>query len=481
MNIKTNLDQPITNFRSQLYQAANMVADMYSNIDNQKVYNNPNPQEIKDFFKESIPSDSSEVEDILSIIKKNVIPNSTIHYSPHFYPWVTSCASQASIIGDFLATALNVNATTWMNSAASSEIEKQVIEWIGQFCGYSNNASGVFLSGGSTANLTGIQVARRLKSNIDISIDGLKEQSQFTVYASEETHYCIDKSIDALGIGKKHLRKIATLSDFTINVKELEAQIKEDLAFGYTPMCIVGNAGTVNTGAIDPLYQLAELCEKYDVWFHVDAAYGGCAANLEATKSSFKGLNQADSVAIDLHKWLFVPFEAGCILVKDKNHLKETFSVIPEYQKFDYNQELQVDFSEYSFQQSRNFKALKVWMNFKVYGQENLKQAIDGSIKVMNFLTVLIQKSNDFEFMASGLSIVCFRYIGNDKKLNLEEINNLNLKLVKLTETDKRVFIRETTLNRMVVLRACCTNFRREAKHVEYLIDVLRSLGNQLI
>jgi len=481
MDFKTNLDQPITTFRSQLHQVVNIVADIYSNIDDQTVYSNPDPQEVKGFFKESIPSSSTEIKEVLSIIQKNVIPNSTKHYSPHFYPWVTSCASQASIIGEFLATALNVNATTWMNSAASSEIENQVIEWIGQFCGYSNKATGVFLSGGSTANLTGLQIARRLKSKIDISIDGLKEQTQFTVYASEETHYCIDKSIDALGIGKKYLRKIATLSDFTIDVKKLEAQIKEDLTLGCIPMCVIGNAGTVNTGAIDPLYQLAKLCEKYDIWFHIDAAYGGCAANLESTKELFQGLNQADSVAIDLHKWLFVPFEAGCILVKDKNHLKNTFSVIPEYQKFNYNQELQVDFSEYSFQQSRNFKALKVWMNFKVYGQQDLKRAIEASIKVMNSLTTLIQESNDFEFIAGGLSIACFRYIGNDKKLSLEEINSLNLELVKLTEIDKRVFIRETTLNGMVVLRGCCTNFRRELKHVEYLIAVLRSLGKQLI
>ena len=177
-------------------------------------------------------------------------------------------------------------------------------------------------------------------------------------------------------------------------------------------------------------------------------------------------MEKADSVAIDLHKWLFVPFEVGCILVKDKNHLRETFSVIPEYQKFDSDKNLQIDFSEYSFQQSRNFKALKVWMNFKAYGQANLKKAVEGSIRIMNHLAILVNRSSDFELVANGLSIVCFRYIGNCEVINTEEINTLNLKIVKLTETDKRVFIRETKLDGMVVLRGCCTNFRREKKQI---------------
>ena len=478
--MNTNLDQPIIDFRSQLHKVVDIVADMYTDIESQKVYDNPNPESIRAIFEEPIPQNSSSIQNVIEQIKSEVIPNSTKHYSPHFYAWVTSCATQASVLGDFLATALNVNSTTWMNSAASSEIERLVIKWIGQFSGYNDNASGVFVSGGSTANLTGLQIARCIKSEVDISNNGLKHHAQLTVYTSDETHFCIDKSIDALGIGKKYLRKIPTHSDFTINVEELEVQIKKDKAFGFIPMCIVGNAGTVNTGAIDPLNELAELCKKYKIWFHIDAAYGGCAANLESTKTLFQGLERADSIAIDLHKWLFVPFEAGCVLVKDKNHLKETFSVVPEYQKFDYNQDLQIDFSEYSFQQSRNFKALKVWMNFKVYGEEYLKKAIEGSIKVMRYLSGIIQQSNDFELIANGLSVVCFRYVGKYDKSNLEKINDLNLQIIKLSEVDRRIFIRETTLNRMVVLRGCCTNFRREAKHVKHLLNVIRQIGENI-
>ncbi len=328
--MNSNLDQPIENFRSQLHQVADMVADLYTDIENQPVYGNPDPEKVRDIFKESLPSHGLPIINLLRKIQKDVFPNSTKHYSPHFYPWVTSCASQASIIGDFLATALNVNSTTWMNSAASSEIERQVIKWIGQFSGYDNDASGVLLSGGSTANKTGLQIARYVQTKGLAAAKGLKFGQQLTVYASEQTHFCIDKSVDAMGIGKEYLRKIKTHTDFTLDVHELEDTVLEDLQKGYKPLCIVGNVGTVSTGAIDPLNKLAELSKKYEMWFHVDAAYGGCAANLDTTGSLFQGFDKANSVAIDLHKWFFVPFEAGCILVKDKNQLKQIFSVVPD-------------------------------------------------------------------------------------------------------------------------------------------------------
>ena len=475
-----DLDEPSSKFRSQLHQVADMVADMYADIENQEVYGNPDSLKVREQFVEPLPEYPTPIVDLLGIINEEVIPNSTRHYSPHFYPWVTSCASQASLLSDFLATALNVNSTTWMNSAASSEIERQTIQWVGQFCGYDENASGVFLSGGSTANLTGLQIARRTKSIAKVRYEGLVSQPQLTVYTSTEAHFCIDKSVDALGIGKNYLRKIKVLSDFTIDVVQLERQIQNDIAEGYLPICIVGNAGTVNTGAIDPLDALAAIAEKYGVWFHVDAAYGGCAANLPSTKGLFKGFDKADSMAIDLHKWLYVPFEAGCTLVKHRDYLRDTFKVIPEYQKFDFKEDTRVDYSEYSFQQSRNFKALKIWMNFKAYGREKLAKSIEGNIEFMKELSKLLENSTDFELVANGLSVVCFRYVGEYDTNETDLLNDLNLRIVKHTEIDKRVFIRETTLNGMVVLRGCCTNFRREFKHMKYLIHVLREIGKRM-
>lgn len=306
------------------------------------------------------------------------------------------------------------------------------------------------------------------------------ELVKMTVYISEQTHFCIDKSIDLLGIGKQNLRKIPVLKDFTIDIEKLEDAIKEDIDNGYRPMCIVANAGTVNTGAIDPLEEVHSISRRYNLWFHIDGAYGGCSANLEITKHLFRGFNKADSVAIDLHKWLFVPFEAGCLLVKSDKHLKDTFSVIPEYQKFHDEDEKRVDFSEYSFQQSRNFKALKIWMNFKAYGTDNLKKAIEGSIYVMKHFAALVKKSKDFQLISNNLSIVCFRYIGKYNIDNLELLNQLNLEIVKQSETDSRIFIRDTKLNGMVVLRGCCTNFRREKKHVVYLLKVILEIAQKI-
>ena len=216
--MKTNLDQPTEHFRKHLHRVADMVADLYCNIDSKEVYSNPNAEEVRALFEEALPDQPESIENLLSIIANDVFPNSTKHYSPHFYPWVTSCASQASLIGDFLSTALNVNSTTWMNSAASSEIERQVIQWIGQFCGYDNDASGVLVSGGSTANQTGLQVARYVHSRGASSQKGLQSLPQLTVYASEQTHFCIDKSVDTLGIGKHFLRKIKTDDNYIVDI-----------------------------------------------------------------------------------------------------------------------------------------------------------------------------------------------------------------------------------------------------------------------
>ncbi len=470
------LDTDQEQFRKHLHTAADMIADLYQNAGALKVFHGRRPLEIREMFREPLPEYPRPMSDIMDIVKNDVFPNVAIHFSPNFYAWVTSCASPAALVGELLATGINVNATTWLNAASASEIENQTIQWIGEFIGYDKHAGGVFVSGGSAANLTGITMARKFKSVSNIVDEGLRSQQQLTVYTSDQNHFCIDKSIDSLGIGKNYLRKIPTTTDYRINTELLESRIIQDKADGLLPVCVVGNAGTVNTGAIDPLNDLATICEKHDLWFHVDAAYGGCAAATDLAKPLFSGLEKADSIAVDLHKWLFVPFEAGCVLVKDKERLRETFSFIPEYQKFNHHEDIRTDYPEYSLQQSRNFKALKVWMAFKVYGSELLKKAIQGNIMVMNYLAGLINRTNDFELIAHGLSIVCFRYIGSNKQ-DEKYLNDLNSRIVAETEKDCRIFIRETKVGGKIVLRACCTNHRRDIHHVEHLLEVIREIG----
>lgn len=470
-------DKKIEAFKKLLYTTADIVAELYSDIETKKVYHSNSQKDIYDLFNEEIPKNSTDLEDLLSSVKKDVLENVASHYSPHFYAWVTSNATQASIIGDMIASALNVNATTWLNAASASEIEQRVIKWISEFIAYGKNANGVLLSGGSMANFMGLRIAISQKCPYDYKNQGVDMTKPLRFYISEQNHFCIDKAIISLGIGLRNLRKIKVNEDFTINIIDLEQQIKSDLVEGAIPLAVIGNAGTVNTGAVDSISELNEICTRYGLWLHLDAAYGGFAASTSLRNKEFEGLELADSIAVDLHKWLFVPFECGALLLKNSNHLKQTFSFVPEYQRFDH-EDLKVDFSEFSMQQSRNFKALKVWLNFKAYGVNNLKESIMHSINLMKYLSELINSSDDFELVTPpSLSVVCFRYITPKKGLDNHTLNELNKGIVQSTELDGRVFIRETVLNEVIVLRACCTNFRREKRHVEFLIKVLRELG----
>jgi glutamate/tyrosine decarboxylase-like PLP-dependent enzyme len=276
------------------------------------------------------------------------------------------------------------------------------------------------------------------------------------------------------------LRKIPARDDFTIDLEKLEAQILKDQAEGYHPICIVGNGGAVNTGAVDPLDELADLAQKYKLWFHIDAAYGGPAAATKLMRAAFKGIERADSIALDPHKWLYVPFEAGCALIRDKKLMRETFSVLPDYLRLDKDNIDRTDFSEYGFQLSRNFKALKVWMTFKAYGAQALRDAIQSNIQTMRYLGSLIEKSKDFELLAPvPLSAVCFRYRGEEPRLHQDEdyLARLNKKLISAIEHDGRLFITGTIVRGRLALRACSVNHRLERSDVEYVLEILRELG----
>lgn len=303
----------------------------------------------------------------------------------------------------------------------------------------------------------------------------------FLVYASEETHNCIDKSVDLLGLGSNHLRKIGTRSDFTIDLEELEEKIITDIRDGFHPFCLVGNAGTVNTGAIDNFEALHVIAKKYKMWLHVDGAYGALAASLDAKKELYKGLELVDSLALDFHKWLYQPFEAGCLLVKNWEYLKRTYFNKASYLDNSLEElENRLDFNEHQFQLSRNAKALKVWLSIKFYGIRKLKEMIAKDIELTEHLNSQITKSDDFELIAgSPLSISCFRYNGN--LTDRDEIIKLNRKLIPALEKDGRVFITGTTIKGEFVLRACLINHRKSRKSVDYLLEVISEVGQSVI
>ncbi len=476
------LDTKNDQFKSFLYKASDIIEELYSNLENKKIFCGKNSEEIEKLFHEDIPKEGKELSEVLEEVKSKIFPHSTLSISPNFFAYVTSCGTYAGIIAELIYGALNQNCSKWHCAPAASEIEKLVVDWIGKFINYPNHG-GSLTSGGSAANMSCLAAARKAKAPFDVANDGLRSGPQLVYYTSTETHSCMDKSIDSLGIGKNNLKKISINKNFRINVEELEEQIIKDKSNSLYPICVIGNAGTVNTGAVDPLDKLAEICKKYNLWFHVDAAYGGPAASTDIAKHLFKGLEHADSVALDPHKWLYVPIEAGCALVKDIKTLREMFSILPNYLKLDIEKSHRFEFMEHTFQLSRSFKALKIWMTFKAYGANKLKESIENNIKTMKYLGDIIEESNDFELLAPvTLSTVCFRYKTKEPSLSKDEqyLSKINKILLELVEKDGRVFITGTMIaDNQVALRACCVNHRTEKKHVENLIKVLRELGEK--
>ena len=276
--------------------------------------------------------------------------------------------------------------------------------------GLDNFYGGILVSGGSGANLAGLTVARNIFfESKNIRKTGLFGQQPFTVYSSIEVHGCVDKSVELLGIGTNHLRKVGVNADYTMNIGELIGQIEKDIQDGFKPFCVVGSAGTVNTGAIDDLNRIADICRKYEMWFHVDGAYGGLAASLDSIGPKYAGMHRADSVAIDFHKWLYQPFEVGCLLVRNWKTLRNAYFKKADYLDTSLEQGGRVDFNEHMFQLSRNNKALKVWMTYKTYGLKRIKQMIQKDIDLSKYLADRVEESSDFILKArSDLAIACF-------------------------------------------------------------------------
>ena len=480
------LDCELETFRNDLQKAADLIVQLYGALDHARITPAKTRMEIASLFDEPFAEEPQPMGAILREVENKIFANSTLYLSPRFFGYINSGGNQASILGELLASAVNQICAMWHFSPAASEVERRVIRWIAQFIGYAPEAGGCLLSGGSAGNLVGLAVARKQKAQFDTAALGMRGGPPVTVYVSREGHASLEKGMVLLGMGRDQLRRIAVRDDFTIDLDSLEKHVTEDRRNGYCPICVVGNAGTTNTGSVDPLDALAEFCRDQDLWFHVDAAYGGPAACTKAAGKLFRGLDRADSVVVNPHKWLYVPAEAGCILVREPRALRRTFQVVADYlrEESETGADGPLDFKDYGPQLHRNFRALKVWMTFKAYGARKLRAAIESNIEIMRYLADRIDQSQDFVRLAPvPLSVVCFQYrttdifVRGDQKY-LDELNN---ELLKELEKDGRVFLSGTKINGKSVLRACSVNHRLRREDVDFLLDVVREVGRSLI
>jgi aromatic-L-amino-acid/L-tryptophan decarboxylase len=434
-------------------------------------------------FRQPLPEDGRPFEEVLAFVREHVLPYPMGNSHPRFYGFINATADPVGVFADFLAATMNPNC--WGGDHAAIHVETRVVAWLAEMIGYPTSAEGVLVSGGSMANFTAIAAARRATTPGNVREDGLAgpDRPRPTVYCSDQTHACVDKAVDLLGIGTAQLRKIETDERFRIRVPELRAAIAADRGAGYRPAIVVGNAGTVNTGAIDPLDELAEIARSEGLWFHADGAYGALASMVPELKPLFAGMESADSVAVDPHKWLYVPYEAGATLVRDPGRLSATFRKFPEYLASDPESPFPGPawFAERGVELSRGFKALKVWMGIQTHGRRAYAERIASDIALARFLAAEVDRRDDLERLAEPvLSIANFRYRPRGRALSDEALDSLNRRIINRLVADGAFFLAPTVLKGRTALRVSITNFRTTESDLIALADEVERVGKEI-
>lgn len=475
-----SLDVSTQQFQNWIHEAAELIGDYLEGVPDKKVFAGKTPEEVLALFDEPLPEDGSDMDQVLVEVKHKVLGSITNSAGPKYFGYITGGGNQAAVLAEMVKAALNQNNLKWHSSPASTELEKLVMRWVAEFIGYPTTSAGVLLSGGSVANFNCMAVARKIKSPVDVSEEGVYGSPPQTVYVSAEGHSSFDKAVDMLGIGKKYLRKIPVDGKLRIDIEALDRAIEQDKKKGLHPICAIAVAGTTNTGAVDDLHAVADVCEKHDLWYHVDAAYGGPAAAVEGVAHLFEGIARADSVVINPHKWMYVPFEAGGVLVKNPDHLRATFSTIPDYLQSDVSLGSRTDLMEYNLPLTKEFKALKVWMTLKTYGARKLKETIARDIDKAARLVEMIEKDKKLELMAPApLSIVCFRYF--EEGLTVSELDRLNDRIIEKIEKDGRIFLTGTKIEGHTALRVCFINHRTTFDDVALIPQVVKEIRDKIV
>jgi len=408
--------------KSMSHVMVDEMIEFLQTIREQPVWRKP-PQEVIDSFNSALPVFPQSIKQVYHDFKKNILPYYTGNIHPRFWGWVMGTGSVQGMLYEMLAAGMNCNAG--IGDVAPMYADRQIINWSKQLMGFKEDSSGSLVNGASVANLNALIVARNAADD-KIRKSGLPKGKKMFIYASSETHSCIQKAAEIMGIGSEGIRKVRVNENFEMDMIHLENLIETDKRKGHLPFCVVANVGTVNTGAIDPIEKIFWLCSKQNIWLHIDGAFGALLKLLPEFNEKLSCMEFADSIAFDMHKWMSVPYEAGVVLVKDAAEHRKTFALQPEYIL---NQERGIAggpelTSNFGFELSRNFKALKIWMSLKEHGIEKFVRLIRQNINQAQYLASLINENKQLELMAPvATNIVCFRFNPGNPNLNLNELN----------------------------------------------------------
>ena len=430
----------------------------------------------------SLPENGVHAKKIISRATDLLVDHSLLNGHPKFLGYITSSAAPIGALADLLASAVNPNVGANILSPMATEIEKQTIKWLAEFIGLPTNYGGILVSGGNMANFTAFLTARTIKAPKSIKEQGISNSTmKLVVYCSTATHTWIEKAVVLFGLGLNAVRWVKTDQANKMNNLALEEAIKQDVSNGYQPLMVVGTAGDVSTGAVDDLSGITDICKRHDIWFHVDGAYGAPAAIVPELKSLFAGIEGADSIALDPHKWLYSPLEAGCTLVKNPNHLIETYSSHPVYYNFSSNDEpATLNYYEYGFQNSRGFRALKVWAALQQVGRNGYIKLIRKDIQLSKLLFELAENHPELHALTQNLSISTLRYVPKDfnaSEDNEQYLNALNEALLNNLQRAGKVFLSNALVTGKYCLRCCIVNFRTSKKDIKEIIEIIINEG----
>lgn len=486
------LEMSPSEFRKAGYRLIDQVAELLCTLPERHVAPNETPGTLQALLgSHALPEQGRDASSLLDEAVELLFEHSVFNGHPRFMGFITSSAAPIGALGDLLAAAMNPNVGASLLAPMATEIEAQTVRWLAEIIGYPSDCGGLLVSGGNMANFVCFLAARKAKAGWDVRTDGMSagQSRRLLVYTSSETHTWVQKAVDMFGPGTAAIRWIPVDEKLRMDTTILRTQIQVDRAAGDLPFLVIGTAGTVSTGAVDPLPELAAICREHELWFHVDGAYGALAAILlddeeSAVPPDLRGIREADSVAVDPHKWLYAPLEAGCALVRTPELLRDAFSYHPPYYNFDEDSTASINYYEYGPQNSRGFHALKVWLALRQAGREGYAGMISDDMHLARELYRVVEAQHELQAFALGLSITTFRYVPPDLTPGSQEIekylNALNAELLTRLQKCGEAFLSNAVIGETYVLRACIVNFRTSLEDIETLPGIVIRIGREV-
>jgi glutamate/tyrosine decarboxylase-like PLP-dependent enzyme len=506
----SSLDLTDEAFSELAGRAVELVSDYFRRVSESPVLKHTGASELAAQFDAPLPAEADKLDELFADCRR-IFEGSRHSGHPRFFGYVASPSTPVGAFADLIASALNQNVPAWRSAPSATHVEQTVIRWLSALVGYNaGGASGLLTSGGSMANLNALYVAHRSHAHakfngdvdaagvrgVDVSQKGLwRVRRPAIVYVSDQAHMSIAKAADILGFGREQVRIVETDANFRLDVRHLVECIERDARDDFEPCCVVASAGTVNTGAIDPLAEIASVAREHGLWFHVDGAYGALAAVDETKRESLAGLAEADSVALDPHKWLYTPVDCGCLLFRDPARVRAAWAGSEaDYIKiFEDTEQESLAFFDYGVELSRRFRALKIWMLLRYYGARRIAAAITEDNALAAYFGARIEAAEDFELLAPvELSICCFRYVPPDMKRRLAtahedqraaiemELNELNERILRTVQRGGRAYVSNAALRGKFALRACLINFRTTRRDIEATLEIIREAAREV-